>query len=43
VIDIQVGPVPVVITPKLDFGVSAHGTVDGKLDSSVSQSPDLPT
>jgi len=37
VFDIQIGPVPVVITPKLDFILSATGTVTGTLSSSVTQ------
>jgi alpha-tubulin suppressor-like RCC1 family protein len=37
VIDIQIGPVPVILTPELDFELEASGTVEGKVEDSATQ------
>jgi hypothetical protein len=37
VIDVQIGPVPVVITPKLSFDLEADGNVEGEVEASATQ------
>ena len=37
VIDVQIGPVPLVIIPELDFELEASGTVEGKMEASATQ------
>jgi hypothetical protein len=37
IIDVQVGPAPIIITPELDFELEADGTVDGRIAASATQ------